>query len=387
MGRPRPPSMEADPPRRSLFRRSALVLAAALCLLEAVPRLVDLPRLNMGALNPPYVDSDEDLAFEPHANLVLVPKAGYENVNNRGKRVVHDEDGFRGSGLEQPKPPGVFRIACLGGSSTYGTGPSSNETTWPAVLEQRLSEALPGCRIEVLNGGVPTWTTTESLISLQTRVLPFEPDLVLVYHGMNDASAALWPEPRSDGSHFRSVWPVLRKSPVEPILERSVTYLVWRRYFTDYLQRRIDGNYKAIRDYDPDYVDPYGDGPLPAVGFDTFARNLESMVAVARAHGAEVAFVTQAVWSADPSTDNFWSGRNRLRALGMLEERLRAVAEQLQVPLIDAAPELLEAERSSAGAGEAAGVFADDVHLTDRGAALLAALVAAGLEEQGLLGD
>jgi len=378
--------MAPSPQLLITLRRGLFVGLGALVLMETLPRFVDLPRLNMEALNPPYVDSDEDLAFEPHANLVLVPKAGYENVNNRGKRVVHDEDGFRGSGLAQPKPEGVFRIVCLGGSSTYGTGPSSNEATWPAVVERLLGEAVPGKRFEVLNGGVPTWTTTESLISLQTRVLPYEPDLVLVYHGMNDASAALWPEPRSDGSHFRSVWPVLRKSPVEPVLEHSITYLVWRRYFTDYLQRRIDGNYKAIRDYDPDYVDPYGAGPLPAVGFDTFTRNLESMVAVARAHGAEVAFVTQAVWSADPSTDDFWSGRNRLRALGMLEERLRAVANQLEVPLIDAAPELLEAERASAGAGEAAGVFADDVHLTDRGAALLAALVAAELEEQGLLG-
>mgnify|MGYP002861292164 CR=1 FL=1 len=379
--------MAPSPQHLITLRRGLFVGLGALVLMETLPRFADLPRLNMEALNPPYVDSDEDLAFEPHANLVLVPKAGYENVNNRGKRVVHDEDGFRGSGLAQPKPEGVFRIVCLGGSSTYGTGPSSNEATWPAVVERLLGEAVPGKRFEVLNGGVPTWTTTESLISLQTRVLPYEPDLVLVYHGMNDASAALWPEPRSDGSHFRSVWPVLRKSPVEPVLEHSITYLVWRRYFTDYLQRRIDGNYKAIRDYDPDYVDPYGAGPLPAVGFDTFTRNLESMVAVARAHGAEVAFVTQAVWSADPSTDDFWSGRNRLRALGMLEERLRAVANQLEVPLIDAAPELLEAERASAGAGEAAGVFADDVHLTDRGAALLAALVAAELEEQGLLGD
>lgn len=379
--------MEPAPPRRSLFRRSVLVLAAAFGLLETVPRFVHLPRINLEALNPPYVDSDEDLAFEPHANLVLVPKAGYENVNDQGKRVRHDGDGFRGEGLVRPKPPGVFRIACLGGSSTYGTGPSSNETTWPAVLQQRLAEALPGRRIEVLNGGVPTWTTTESLISLQSRVLPYEPDLVLVYHGMNDASAALWPEPRPDGSHFRSVWPVLRKSPVEPVLERSVTYLVWRRYFTDYLWRRIDGNYKAIRNYDPDYVDPYGDGPLPAVGFDTFERNLESMVAVARAHGAQVAFVTQAVWSEDPSTDDFWSGKNRMRALGKLEERLRAVASELGVALIDAAPAMLDAERAADRGSAADRIVADDVHLTDRGAAMLAALVAAGIEEQGLIAD
>ena len=384
--------MDSSPPR-AVLRRCALLALGGLVLLETVPRVVELPRLNMGALNPPYVDSDDALAFEPHANLVLVPKAGYENVNDQGKRVAHDGDGFRGAGLARPKPAGVFRVACLGGSSTYGTGPSSNEATWPAVLERRLEEALPGREVEVLNAGVPTWTTTESLIGLQGRVLPYEPDLVLVYHGMNDASAALWPEPRPDGSHFRSVWPVLRKSPVEPILERSVTYLVWRRYFTDYLWRRIDGNYKAIRDYDPEYVDPYGDGPLPAVGFDTFERNLGSMVAVARAHGAEVAFVTQAVWSDDPDSDDFWSGRNRRRALDELGSRLQAVAARLEVPVVDAAPVLLAAQRGvveeqgegRSGAPEPGAVFVDDVHLTDRGAALLGETVAAELVRRGML--
>ena len=369
---------------RAVLRRCALVALGGLVLLETVPRVVDLPRLNMGALNPPYLDSDEALAFEPHANLVLVPKAGYENVNDQGKRVAHDGDGFRGAGLVRPKPAGTFRIACLGGSSTYGTGPSSNEATWPSVLERRLEEVLLGREVEVLNAGVPTWTTTESLIGLQLRVLPHEPDLVLVYQGMNDASAALWPDPRPDGSHFRSVWPVLRKSPLEPLLERSVTYLTWRRYFTDHLQQRLDGNYRAIRNYDPDYVDPYGEGPLPDVGFDTFQRNLESLVAVARGHGAEVVFVTQAVWSDDPDSDDFWSGRNRFRALRRLEARLRGVAGSLDVPVVDAAPVLLEAHRAGIERGQPV-IFADDVHLTDSGAALLGETVARELLERGLV--
>ena len=45
------------------LRRGLIAGLGGLVLLETVPRVVDLPRLNMEALNPPYVDSDEYLAF------------------------------------------------------------------------------------------------------------------------------------------------------------------------------------------------------------------------------------------------------------------------------------------------------------------------------------
>ena len=65
----------------------------------------------------------------------------------------------------------------------------------------------------------------------------------------------------------------------------------------------------------------------------------------------------------------------------------QTVPEATSGPVIDAAPALLAGERSVDGGEAGARIFADDVHLTDRGAALLAALVATELEAQGLLED
>ena len=265
--------------------------------LETLPRLVAIPRLTKDDLNPKYVDSEAHLAFEPHPQLVLVPKPGFGATSEHGKSVRHNSHGFRGPELQREKPAATFRIACLGGSSTYGTGPTSNEATWPEVLRRELIAARPELQVEVLNAGVPTWTTFESLVGLAFRVEPFAPDLVIVYHAMNDASAALWPNPVPDNSHFRQVWPILRKSPVEPWLERSITYLLLRRYATDYLHTRRDAHYRAIRDYDPEYVDPYGEGPLPEEGFRSFERNLEAIVSLARSRDAEAVLVSQAHWS------------------------------------------------------------------------------------------
>lgn len=359
--------------------------ALGLVVLEVAPRVVTIPRLAARDLNPIELDSPQHLGFEPHANLVLVPKAGYRRVTEGGKSIEHNSAGFRGPEMARDKPPGVFRIACLGGSSTYGTGPTSDATTWPRVLERELRAASPQRAFEVLNAGAPTWTSLESLVNLAARVVPYTPDLVLVYHGMNDASAALWPSPVPDNHHFRQVWPVWRKSRTEALLEHSVSYLIWRRYFTDHFAERLDANYRAIRNYAPDYVDPYGSGPLPDEGFESFRRNLTSIVAVARAHGANVAFVTQALWSDDPDSDSFWTGRNRLRAMFRMEGVQREVALALEVEVLDAAPVLLQAARAEVGSGRSQTHFAGDVHLTDLGATVLGRWIAQQLDSKAIL--
>ena len=78
----------------------------------------------------------------------------------------------------------------MGGSSTYGTGPSSDEATWPAQLGARLAEGSGGAT-EVRNAGVPAWTSFECLTGLAFRVLPMGPDLVLFYLATNDAEMRL----------------------------------------------------------------------------------------------------------------------------------------------------------------------------------------------------
>lgn len=79
-----------------------------------------------------------------------------------------------------PKPAGRFRVLCYGDSNTDG---SANES-WPELLHARL-EARD---IEVLNAGVAGYTSHQGLLRFLEDVDRYQPDLVLVSFGWNDAT-------------------------------------------------------------------------------------------------------------------------------------------------------------------------------------------------------
>lgn len=90
--------------------------------------------------------------------------------------------GFRGPDVAVPKPAGVFRIVCIGGSTTEE---GAEDGTYPYLMEQRLRAAYPGKRLEVVNCGICGMTTTRHLLRLP-EYLQLEPDLIVLYEGVND---------------------------------------------------------------------------------------------------------------------------------------------------------------------------------------------------------
>lgn len=126
--------------------------------------------------------------FERHRHLGFLPTKGFREANCR-----HNALGCRGPEIRDPKPPGSLRLLCLGGSTTYGWGVRHDDaSTYPQLLQRVLREA--GHDAEVVNMGVPGWTSLETLINFQTRGLALQPDWVLVYHAYNDVLARLvWP--------------------------------------------------------------------------------------------------------------------------------------------------------------------------------------------------
>ncbi len=97
--------------------------------------------------------------------------------------LVTNRFGYRGADPVVPKPSGVFRIVCIGGSTTYD-GDWDN-TSYPAFLEQELRAAFPGHPIEVINAGVQGLRTRSQLLHLP-NFLEMQPDLVIGYLGVND---------------------------------------------------------------------------------------------------------------------------------------------------------------------------------------------------------
>ena len=89
--------------------------------------------------------------------------------------------------FSRKKTKGVFRIFCVGGSTTRGW-PFHSRFSYPALLSRQLSDVLPARRLEVINAGFMSSNSTNDL-RLVKEIMSYEPDLLLVYEGRNEPDA------------------------------------------------------------------------------------------------------------------------------------------------------------------------------------------------------
>ncbi|MDX1735740.1 MAG: SGNH/GDSL hydrolase family protein, partial [Halioglobus sp.] len=76
----------------------------------------------------------------------------------------------------------------IGASTTYCAEVSGNDQVWTELVSRKLEEQLPGMEVDYINGGVPGYTTTQSMTNLRGRMLPLDPDVVVIYHATNDVA-------------------------------------------------------------------------------------------------------------------------------------------------------------------------------------------------------
>ena len=358
-------------------------MVLGLILFETIPRLFDLPGLTLEELDPSQIKQVEERRTMPHPYLGYALRPGWSSRDGRKEQASHNLLGFRGQEPEIPKPKGLYRVLCLGGSSTYGSGPTSDENTYPARLEFHLNR-MTGAEVEVVNLGVKGWTSTESLINLCLRGVELEPDLVLVYHATNDALAALWPGPNWDQSHYRGIWSEPAESALGGLLERSRTYLIARAYLTDFLDRRLALNTYTVVGARSDYAEPDLDRDIPRRGIQTFARNLKQIAAISHSYGSKVIFVRQAFNPEEGLDASPHGGRVRKRAIDLLLAEQNQVAIELSIPIIDAAYTLENRAKKELKENGRQGVFTNNVHLTNHGANFLADFIANALIQRKL---
>jgi hypothetical protein len=90
--------------------------------------------------------------------------------------------GFRDDDTVVPRPPDVFRVACVGASTTF-EGPT-NGFTYPNLVERFLKERFPGRRIEVVNCGLPG-INSEGERSRFADYLMLDPNVLIYYNAVN----------------------------------------------------------------------------------------------------------------------------------------------------------------------------------------------------------
>ncbi len=152
----------------------------------------------------------------------------------------------RGQDFAVPKPAGEFRIICVGDSTTFGWK-NAVVHTYPHILQQILTRKFPGRKIKVINAGVPGFNAAFALSYLALRLVHFQPDLVILKLGYNDAFAYLtpgltldytniFPRPFNGRIRDRKFWRLARRVYIlrfighwllDPPIERNAFVGVW----------------------------------------------------------------------------------------------------------------------------------------------------------------
>lgn len=114
--------------------------------------------------------------------LIYVYRPSHRVVT-AGVEVQTNSAGFRDGEWATPKPEGLYRIAAVGDSVTYGFNVLQEEA-FPQLLEQRLSKRQ--LRVEVLNMGIAGYNSLQEAELIAERVLPLEPDLLVLSYVHND---------------------------------------------------------------------------------------------------------------------------------------------------------------------------------------------------------
>ena len=107
----------------------------------------------------------------------LVPFAESSNLNSLG---------FRSPEFSEIKPSNTYRIFMVGGSTMFGAGATSDETTIPGILQKMFDIQHLDQNVEVINAGFSGGNSNTELNLIEKKLLPYKPDLVIIYDGWND---------------------------------------------------------------------------------------------------------------------------------------------------------------------------------------------------------
>ena len=79
-----------------------------------------------------------------------------------------------------------YTILVLGDSVSWGDQIHDINDPYPQRLEEKLNQVLPGYTVEVVNAGVPGYSTFQELAYLKSKGLSLKPDMILIQFCLND---------------------------------------------------------------------------------------------------------------------------------------------------------------------------------------------------------
>ena len=128
-------------------------------------------------VNSDNINSNKDKVISQQVNFLEFEANRAAHLNNLG---------FRGPDIDYLKPTNMKRIFLVGGSTMYGAGATSDETTIPGYLQQILNKELTDYNFEVINAGIQGINSNTEREIVMDDIMQLNPDFVIIFNGWND---------------------------------------------------------------------------------------------------------------------------------------------------------------------------------------------------------
>ena len=172
-----------EPSKRKSFLFAVITNVFILLLIEGGLRLAGFEYHNI----PRYIQFADDKYKFPEASQAdfdfVFDAEIFWRLKPNNPRFSTNSYGYRYEEFSEKKPAGVYRIIAMGGSCTFGL---RAPFAYSLALEKILNQNRSGTKYEVINTGVPGYTSLQGLKLLESELLAYGPDLILVYFGWND---------------------------------------------------------------------------------------------------------------------------------------------------------------------------------------------------------
>jgi lysophospholipase L1-like esterase len=279
----------------------------------------------------------------------------------------------RAQKAEVPKPKGVFRIICLGGSTTEEN--TNVKDSYPDFLYELLRKKYPNRKIEVINAGRFFYSTQHSIIQYLFGLKELDPDVIILFHAANDLIMSFTMPPLSSGpfrkdyGHFFGYLGTFR-------YPRSFEKFLASFFYADLRTLQIKPS--AFSDFKSLY---------------SFQRNLATMVEITRAKGITLILSNQAHCFSNNNDsgqhivnyikaflidkDHYADERSWYEGMEAFNNATRDIAEKYLIPFVDHASFFKNKQE----------FFTDPWHMTTEGRKLKARLFFEKIVQLKLLED
>jgi lysophospholipase L1-like esterase len=260
----------------------------------------------------------EDQNFEPDPDLIWRPRRNHSVFNSQG---------FRGPELTADKPAGTARVFTVGDSNTLGWA-GEDGPNWPGELSTLIARDRAG--VSVVNAGVWGYASYQGLRRF-TEVLAWQPDMVFVSFGSNDAHFVLQSDKDYDARTFRNTGP-----------GRAIEGFRLGELLLSALDRT-----------------PQASSLGPRVTLDDYRENLREIVRRGRAKHVQVILLTRP-YNGAIQNETWWKNRGADYNTATSE-----IAAEMGVPLVDVYSYFKHLDEH----------FADESHFTAQGHKIAASII------------